>query len=222
MALNNSPFVEYIQHWGSDLTTVNAARVSMGKRKNKFDEKDRNLIKYLTEHSHETPFRHSGATVCITCPIFIARQIHKHQIGVSINEISGRYVQFEMGDWWLPKGWRKQSTSVKQGSLSEFIEEPYHTDIDDAYTKLMTTCWDTYEMMVSIGVCKEQARAVLPQGMLTQFWMTGTLQAWAHFYKLRADNHAQQEIQEYAKEVGKILKEKFPCSWEGLVKKESK
>jgi thymidylate synthase (FAD) len=207
--------VEYIQHWGGDLTTVNAARVSMGKRKGEFDEKDAKLIKYLADHGHTTPFRHAGATFCITCPMFIARQIHKHQVGISINEMSGRYVQFEDDAYWTPDTWRSQSASVKQGSDGEVEDQ---NTAHALYSSMVKSSVRTYNNLIKLGVCKEQARAVLPQGMLTQFWMTGTLQAWAHFYKLRIDSHAQEEIREYAIEAGKVMEDKFPVSWRELTK----
>lgn len=216
MSLVDEPIVELIQTWGSDLTTVNSARVSFGKRVEAMREQDVKLVKYLAKHEHTTPFRHAGATFCITCPIFVARQIHKHQVGISINEMSGRYVEFDPDDWWYPDVWRKQAESVKQGSSDTGVHD--QSLADELYSKSVVLAVESYLAMLEEGVCKEQARAVLPQAMLTQFWMSGTLLAWSHFYKLRSDDHAQAEIREYATEIGNHMRTAFSYSWEELVK----
>lgn len=215
MSLIDSPIVEYIQHWGGDLSVVNSARCSFGKQVDAMRDGDVKLVKYLAKHEHFTPFRHAGATFRVTCPIFIARQIHKHQVGVTINEISGRYVEFEGDDWWSPHKWRTQSTNVKQGSDGVYENQ---MEAQVAYEVAVKFAVSTYKHLVAIGLSKEQARAVLPQGMLTHFWMSASLQAWAHFYNLRSDSHAQEEIQEYAHEIGETMKELFPYSWKELTK----
>lgn len=207
--------VELIQVYGSDLTTVNAARVSFGKRKVLFDKGDERLVNYLAEHEHTTPFRHSGATFCITCPIFVARQIHKHQVGMSVNEISGRYVELAGGAWY-PEYFRSANPNVKQGSLPD--PSPFNSTALALYDAAVKKAQQAYEAMLGLGICKEQARAVLPLSTFTSFWMTGTLQAWAHFYTLRVDSHAQREVQEYARQIGDTLIQYFPVSWKALTK----
>jgi thymidylate synthase (FAD) len=194
---------------------VNSARCSFGKAVDTMSKKDEKLVKYLAEHKHYTPFRHSGATFRITCPLFTARQIHKHQVGVTVNEISGRYVEFEGDDWWIPHKWRTQSANVKQGSDGDYENQ---MEAQVAYEVSVKFAVSIYKRLVSIGISKEQARAVLPQGMLTQFWMSASLQAWAHFCNLRVDSHAQKEIQEYAHEIGETMGKLFPVAWKELTK----
>lgn len=220
MSLVDNPIVVLEQTWGDDLTVCNAARVSFAKRSDKMCSRDIKLINYLAEHEHHTPFRHAGATFVITCPVFVARQIHKHQVGVSINEMSGRYVEMDREDYFRPRFWRESAENVKQGSSPHPVSGQH--ELHDAYFKAMRVAYDTYYHLVDAGVCKEQARAVLPQAMLTQFWMSASLQAWAHFVRLRADSHAQREIQVYAAEVDKTLREKFPHSWEALLRDKHK
>lgn len=216
MSLNDEPIVEMLKVDGSDLDVVNSARCSFGKQVRVLREQDEKLIKYLAKHRHMTPFRHAGATFRITCPIFVARQIHKHQVGVTINEISGRYVEFDDTDYWQPLEWRYGAANVKQGSSNETVPTDKASEIDDQYNRVIAASFSLYKEMLHQGVCREQARAVLPQAVLTQFWMTGTLQAWAHFYNLRIDKHAQREIQVYAEEIGKMMYQHFPYSWEAL------
>ena len=212
--LKDSPLVELIQVWGSDLNTVNSARCSFGKEKRRVDDSDVRLIRYLSEHNHHSPFRHSGATFRITCPIFVARQIMKHRISVDINEISGRYVEMSREDYWKPAVWRQSASSLKQGSSDVPVDNQIHADY--VYEDAVRHAYDCYFKLLKLGTCREQARAVLPQSMLTQFWMTASLQAWAHFYKLRIDSHAQRETQEYARLVGNELSERFEHSWKEL------
>lgn len=211
--------VELVNVSGNDLTVVNSARVSFGKRKTELDDKDVSLINYLAKNKHLSPFRHAHATFCITCPIFVARQIHKHQVGFTVNEISGRYVEFD-GDAWEPDRWRTQSASVKQGSDGQ-LDEARELIADALYVEAIHTAYRNYKKLIGLGVCKEQARAVLPVGQLTSFFMTGSLQAWAHFYQLRSDGHAQYETREYARLISKHLSQAFPHSWAALTKGEA-
>ena len=217
--MRDEPIVQYVQHWGGDLSVVNSARCSFGKRVDKIEERDKKLINYLAKNEHTTPYRHAGATFLITCPIFVARQIHKHQVGVSVNETSGRYVQMDPNDYHHPGMWREAAASVKQGSAATPAEG--QTDLHEAYARAIRTAYDTYEQLITSGVCKEQARMVLPQSMLTQFWMSASLQAWAHFYTLRIDSHAQKEVQAYAAEIDKVMKTHFPHSWEALTQRKT-
>jgi thymidylate synthase (FAD) len=206
--------VEYVDHMGNDLSIVNAARVSLGKRKETFDEQDYNLLVYLIKHEHMSPFRHAFATLRVTCPIFVERQWFKHQVGASANSISGRYVQYNLG-YWVPEMLRKGSSSIKQGSLDEPVERQ-----EEALQLYRETCehvWQVYDKMINeYGVCKEQARSLLGLNTNTQFVFSASLQAWWHFYRLRTDAHAQAEIRAYALRVGEIIGGLFPNAWECL------
>jgi thymidylate synthase (FAD) len=206
--------IDYISHYGDDLTVVNAARVSLGKVKTELDESDRKLINYLVTHEHTSPMRHCGLSVRVTAPIFVVRQWVKHRVGMEINEISGRYVEFDEQQHWIPGRWRKGSASIKQGSLSESIDNPPMAN--RYYQAAMEYAFDSYRALLEMGVCKEQARAVLPLATMTQFICTASLQAWWHFYRLRSDSHAQYEIQLYAREIDTLMSEHFPACWQSL------
>jgi thymidylate synthase (FAD) len=214
--------VEYIDHMGSDLTVVNAARVSFDKRKEKFDESDEKLIKYLSKHSHWTPFAHPQITLRIKAPVPIRTQFFKHKQGFVENEISRRYVDFEP-EFYHPK-WRKRPPTggAKQGSDGElecingggetsggFATFPLYRDYDN----FIIVATRLYEDLIAHNVAPEQARFVLPQSMYTEWYWSGSLAAFGRFFKLRTDSHAQWEIQQYALNIGKIMEELFPVSW---------
>jgi thymidylate synthase (FAD) len=206
--------VEYVDHMGSDLSIVNAARVSLGKRKETFDEQDAKLLVYLVQHEHMSPFRHVFATLRVTCPIFVERQWFKHQVGASANSISGRYVHYNLG-YWVPDILRKGSRSIKQGSLDEPVER--QAEAIQLYQETCEHVWQVYEQLINdYGVCKEQARSLLGLNTHTQFVFSASLQAWWHFYRLRTDAHAQAEIRAYALRVGEIIEELFPHAWKCL------
>lgn len=208
-------FVEYIDHLGNDLRIVNAARVSMGKHKEVLDESDESLIQYLIKNFHTSPFRHCAITFRMKMPIFVARQYVKHRIGVEINEISGRYVEFKP-EFHTPYVFREGSKNIKQGSKDTTIRENEYIHIH--YAKQLDNCYRLYKKMLRHNVCKEQARMVLPVSLYTEFYATMSLQAIQHFYFLRADSHAQKEIQEYAFAISIIAGLLFPTSWPELTK----
>jgi len=226
--------LEYITHMGSDLMVANAARVSMNKWKTKLDEKDIKLIKYLTEHKHTSPFRHPQLQVRVTVPIFIARQLHKHIIGMNItldqfaqNEVSRRYVD-DIPEFYTPKEWRKRpDKSIKQGSSDETIADilinsddgNYKYSIEQTYKSLLNQTEDFYHDLINTGVAPEMARMILPQAAYTSWIWTGSLHAWLNLYALRIDSHAQKEVQEIAKQLGEILQEHFPYSFEAWTTK---
>lgn len=214
IAVGNNGFVDLIDVLGSDLSVVNAARVSMGKKKTVFDESDAKLITYLAKHKHTSPFRHAFLSFHVKCPLFVKGQFDKHQVGISINTISGRYVQ-TADDWYEPDVLRKAADSVKQGSKDEPIENNYHmlTEMNAHYEESLRL----YNELIKEGVCREQARTVLPQGMNTEFYMSGSLQAFVHFIKLRTDNHAQKEIQDYGLAFKELVYNSFPYSMEALL-----
>jgi len=206
-------FVELQECLGSDLTVVNAARVSFSKQKEELDAADVRLIKYLAKHEHFTPFAQPQIRFRIKMPIFVARQWYKHTVGLTRNEISRRYVSIEP-DFFLPVSLRLAADNVKQGSSSEIHEESDSLilSMKECYEK----CLQTYHCLLSEGVCAEQARIVLPQSMFTEFIETGSLAAYARIFSLRAAPNAQKEIQSYAVVVGNLIADKFPESWHAL------
>jgi thymidylate synthase (FAD) len=216
-------FVRYIDHMGSDLMVVNAARVSFNKESewehpdshvpaNILSERDRKLISYLAKHNHWTPFAHPQICLHIKAPISIRTQLYKHKVGFVENEVSRRYVKDEP-EFYSPK-WRSAPTNgAKQGS-SDFMAGT--TFIDDYYHKTAEEALSCYEELLASGVAPEQARFVLPQGAYTEWWWTGSLAAYARVCKLRSDSHAQWEVREYAAAISKIIEPKFPESWKAL------
>jgi len=222
----NRGHVEYVKHMGSDLTVVNAARVSFAKTSEWetsedgtriLSKKDQRLIKYLAEHNHWTPFSHPQITLRIKAPIFVRTQMFKHKVGFTENEISRRYVTIEP-EVYTPE-WRSAPTDgAKQGS-SDFVYSPLADDLDRVYNKAILVCVEIYNKLLKEGVAPEQARSVLPQGTYTEWWWTGSLSAYARVFKQRIDAHAQWEVQQYAAAIGKILEPLFPHSWSVLTAK---
>jgi thymidylate synthase (FAD) len=218
--------VEYVEHMGSDLTVVNAARVSFAKASEwettengsrVLSARDQRLIKYLAQHNHWTPFAHPQITLRIKAPIFVRTQLFKHKVGFTENEISRRYVTNEP-EFYIPD-WRSAPTDgAKQGS-SDFIYDLVVDDLDRMYTKIALDSVEIYKELLKEGVAPEQARSVLPQGTYTEWWWTGSLSAYARVFKQRIDAHAQWEVQRYAEAIGKILEPLFPHSWAVLTAK---
>ena len=207
--------VEYIDHMGSDLSVVNAARCSFAKQHDKFDDtNDTKLINYLARHGHWTPFAHAFVTMRFKAPIAVHAQCGKHQIGFSMNTVSRRYVS-DTPELFLPEFRTKPEGSIKQGSGAL---HPDNLIIRYDYFQMCTSAIELYEQMILDGVAPEQARFVLPQGVYTEWVWSGSLQAWARFYNQRSDTHAQQEIQELANMVNDITKNLFPVSWVALTK----
>jgi len=212
--VGNNGFVSLVDHMGSDLSVVNAARVSMGKKHDVFSPDDEKLIQYLAREGHTSPFRHAFLSFHVKCPLFVKGQFDKHQVGISINTISGRYVQ-TADDWYVPQVLRKAADNVKQGSKDEAIDDNNNwlLSIESYYEYAV----EYYNKLIEAGVCREQARTVLPQGMNTEFNMTGSLQAFVHFIKLRTDSHAQREIQEYGFAFKELVEALFPVSTKALL-----
>ena len=217
--------VEYIDHMGTDLSVVNAARVSFAKESSfnhycdysdddlhfELKEKDNRLIKFLAKHRHELPFAHTAITLRMTAPIPIARQCFKHKVGFVENEESRRYIT-ETPKVYIPDTFRsKPEGSIKQGSGGP---HPSSEDWRDDYIFFVGEAVKTYEHMIADGVCPEQARFVLPQGTEVTWIWTGSLLAYLRFYLLRSDSHAQLETQELAEMVRNVIEPLFPVSWE--------
>lgn len=208
MEVLDKGFVRYVDHMGSDLSIVNSARVSFGKQVDEIKPRDQRLINYLWSHEHTTPFRHAYMTFHIKAPIFVLRQWQKHQIGCSWNEMSGRYVVFDC-EFYHPETFRLQSSNNKQGSFGQIDDQ---TQANSIYENAMLYSIRDYNRLLELGVCKEQARMLLPNSLYTECYWTASLQAVMHFLKLREDSHAQLEIQEYAKAVRAISEEYFPIA----------
>jgi len=201
-----------------DLLVVNAARCSFDKQHEIYDEtKDTKLINYLARHGHLLPFRHPVATLRISCPIFVLRQLGKHQVGFSWSEVSRRYIDSDPEFYYpLPEEWRERASNIKQGSTNSSLSIKDSTEVDDIVDRLYCEADAAYQTMLEVGVCPEQARMVLPQAMLTTTVVTGTLLGWHHLYKLRTEEHTQMETQEFARAIGRIMNTLFPISWKAL------
>lgn len=224
--------VELIDHMGSDLTVVNAARVSFDKQsdwEDKVDDvgehhkslssRDARLIHYLGKHQHWTPFGHPQITLRETVPVFVARQRFKHTVGFVYNEVSRRYVE-DRPTFFIPNRWRGKADNKKQGSSDVSVNiydyRGFPPTLHDPYQRFLQVAEDLYNDLLSKGVAPEQARMVLPQSMYTSYYVTGSLAAWARAYKLRSSPDAQSEIRDLAAQWNSILQPLFPVSWEVL------
>lgn len=207
--------VEYVSHFGDDLMVANVARVSMDKHHEAFEAGDERLINYLAKHNHITPFFHPQLQLRIKAPIFIARQWFRSVIGVARNETSRRYVDTPP-EFFAPSAWRSRPEgSIKQGSgdgLDAESSEHCFAILEHFHNRAKAA----YQDLLDFGVAPEQARMVLPQSMYTTWIETGSLAYWARVYGLRAEAHAQVEIQELAQMMGAIVAEHFPVSWRAL------
>ena len=205
--------VALLNQMGDDLSVVNAARVSFDKVHLEMEPNDEKLIKYLADHNHWSPFAHTSLQFHIRAPIFVARQLAKHQVGLVWNEVSRRYVS-DTPDTWKPEIWRKAADDKKQGSMDEPIQS--ESLISKMYAEVMVHCLNTYEIMIDSGVCPEQARAVLPQSTYTEWYWTGSLYAFSRVCKLRLAKDAQAETRQVADQISERCKINFPISWRHL------
>jgi thymidylate synthase (FAD) len=207
---------ELLQVMGDDLMVVNAARVSVDKHHEVFDESDARLIKYLYDHEHISPFFHAQIQMRIKAPIFVARQWFRSNIGVARNEVSRRYVDSEP-EFFVPEIWRSRPEgSIKQGS-GDALPEGKQFECNRTYKDVMDMMRDYYRHLLFLGVAPEQARMILPQSMYTTWIETGSLAYWARVCNLRLDAHAQGEIQDLAKRVSDLITPHFPVSWPALL-----
>ena len=219
--------VTLIDHMGSDLTTVNAARVSFGKE-SEWDSlgvdswdcilklSDAKLIKYLAEHGHFSPFGHAFASFHVKAPIFVARQLVKHKF-LRWNEISRRYVDDEP-EFYVPEVWRGKSKDKKQGSAGVVDIDDFIFNVDPEYgDDYKEGCLNVYMRLLEVGVASEQARMVLPQSTMTEWYWSGSLDAFADMCKLRCKEDTQYETRLVADQISKEMKHLFPVSWVALV-----
>lgn len=249
--------VEYITHMGDDLMVVDAARVSFDKSseyeilcgsyvdtkgkevgfsKEVLSYKDTKLINYLAKNGHWSPFSHPQIQIRVTAPIFIANQLKRSVVGLSINEVSRRYVDDEP-TFYTPEKWRgRPPGSIKQGSSDEGVTsidmaigiiemtgpvENWDTDPMDIYYNHLEYSTKLYNSMLKAGIAPEMARMVLPQSMNTSWIWTGSLLAFIRIYKQRIDSHSQLESQMIAKQLGEILEKYFPVSFKAWTGKKS-
>lgn len=219
----NESSVSVVDWMGDDLSVVNAARVSFHKQTEVFADQDKKLINYLAKHNHWSPFAHCFVSFRIKAPIFVARQLVKHQVGLSWNEVSRRYVSDEP-EFYFPKIWRGKPETAKQGSSGPLRNFTFmiQTEKDTTCPRISEEgvaklCLEMYQVMLAEGVAPEQARMILPQNTMTEWIWSGTLYAFARVCNLRLDPHSQLETQEVAQQIHKFLKTLYPVSTEALI-----
>lgn len=204
--LDGQGWVGLIDHLGSEATIVNAARVSFGKIKTEVDPRDEALIKYLIANKHTSPLEHLVFTFSIHCPLFVRGQWHRHRTW-SYNEISRRYTEIDL-EFFAPAQLRRQSENNRQAS---FVDENFQApELIGAIRDNNQRCLALYNRLIDSGVCREQARGVLPQNMMVTFWGTVDLSNLLHFLELRDSEHAQVEIREYAVAIKQLIKPIVP------------
>ena len=204
--LGGQGWVGLIDHLGTESTIVNAARVSFGKLKSTMDERDVKLLNYLIENRHTSPLEHVVFTFSVHCPLFVRGQWHRHRTW-SYNEISRRYTEIDI-DFYTPEKMRRQAESNRQASFADpdFEDTKLRAMVDESNRNALKL----YEELLAAGVCREQARGVLPQNMMTTFWATVDLSNLLHFMRLRDSEHAQYEIREYAIAMRKLIQPIVP------------
>ena len=225
--------VALIDHMGTDLSVVNAARVSFSKESDwesitpagpvpgVLKQSDEKLIKYLAKHNHWTPFGHCSVSFRIKAPVFVARQLGKHQVGLVWNEVSRRYVDSQP-EFYFPKKWRGKPTDKKQGSSEEEVEINPVTgtgpSLVDDYEQAIKRCMWAYDQLLRKEVAPEMARMVLPQSMFTEWYWTGSLIAFSRVCSLRIKEDVQEETRDIAQMIDVECEKLFPVSWVQLMK----
>ncbi|TBR22650.1 FAD-dependent thymidylate synthase [bacterium] len=205
-------FVRLVEHMGGDQGVVQAARVSYAGT-TKGDEKDKKLIAYLLKHQHLTPFEHALWKFHVKCPIFVARQWFRHRFA-AYNEVSFRYTQTK-DDFYFPATWRAQDLKNKQGSVSS--PQLDHAALSKVFKASVDQSFKAYEALIAAGVAREMARMALPVNLYTEFYWTVNARSLMNFLALRADGHAQLEIQAYAEALSKSFKETAPWTYEAFL-----
>lgn len=198
--------IELVRVSGSDVDVVNAARVSFGKFVKEITERDKKLIKYLLEHDHTSPFEHNQLSFRIKAPIYVVRQWMRHRMN-SYNEVSYRYVKSPL-EFYIPKKWRFQDANNRQASFGAFE----NAEMYEQYKKSIEVAAQAYNNLLESGVCREQARGLLPVCTYTEFIFTCNLHSFMHFLRLRLAKGAQYEIQVYAQGMLELAKPHFEVS----------
>ena len=204
--------VELVDHMGTDLSVSNSARVSFSKWKDELEEGDTKLINYLAKHEHTSPFRHTRITLRCEAPIWLARQLGKHQVSMDWNEVSRRYVDSGI-EFFVPEYRERPEGGIKQGSGGI---HPSNKAWKNLTINHQERSLELYERMIESGVAPEQARGILPQNMMTTWIWSGSLLGFFHLWRLRSDSHAQVEAQQFAAQVADICEQLFPISWTAL------
>ena len=205
--------VKFVDKMGTDLTVVNAARVSYAKTKEQFEDKDEKLIAFLAKHNHWSPFAHASLQFKIKAPVFVARQLVKHQVGLSWNEVSRRYVDFPP-QLYNPDAWRGRPVNSKQGSAGEV---KLNRTLQHLYSTAMEQCKILYNALIGKNIAPEQARMVLPQSMMTEWYWSGSLYAFARICNLRCKPDVQKETRDICEQISECCNKEFPVSWKYLV-----
>lgn len=215
MVLDGQGWIGLVNQMGDETTVVNAARVSFGKMRQQMDERDVVLVRYLLENQHNTPLEHVVFTFLVHCPLFVRSQWHRHRTW-SYNEISRRYTEDEL-EFYVPPEVREQSENNRQASVasSSRLNQSECRAVIQAQNQSALT---VYESLLARGVCREQARGVLPQNLMTTFWATVDLSNLLRFIDLRASEHAQWEIRVYAEAIKRLIRPSIPhiaeiCRW---------
>jgi len=209
--------VNRMDSMGTDLTVVNAARVSFDKFKEELEYSDEKLIQYLAEHGHWSPFSHCFIQFKIDAPIFVARQLMKHTVGLGWNEVSRRYVDDDP-EFYTPFEWRRRAADKKQGSMAEAVSsQDIANRIKNESDRIALNC---YDRLLKLKVCPEQARMVLPQNMMTSWFWSGSLYAFSRVCNLRLKEDAQEETRDVAQRISDHCAVEFPLSWKNLVKED--
>ena len=206
-------FVRLENFSGGDESVIRSARVSYGQG-SKGEEADRKLIAYMLQNKHGSPFEHSLFTFHIKCPIFVVRQWHRHRVGHSYNEISGRYSKMKE-EYYVPEKWRAQDKKNKQGSVE--TKELDHARLSDFFRLRCDAAFSNYHTLLDNGVAREMARMVLPVNWYTEFYHTCNARSLMHFIELRSEQHAQWEIRQYSDAMFKIFIEKMPETAEAFL-----
>lgn len=203
-------FVELVDVFGDDLSVVNSARVSFGAQTDEFTERDKKLMRYLWQHDHTSPFRMASVKFRVKAPVFVLRQWMKHVIGCSWNEASARYTEIKE-EFFTPVTWRLQHKTSKQSSYGQ-VNAELSCEAFERLEASYSLAYTNYKWMLEQGICREQARVLLPVGMYSSCIWKADLQAIMHFLALRLDEHAQEEIREFAQAVKQIVCTLFPES----------
>lgn len=206
--------ITLLDRLGDDRTVVNAARVSFNKSKSKIDERDIKLLHYLAEHKHTLPFRHPQVSFHCKAPIFLARQLGKHQVGFSWSEVSRRYVSDEP-EVYIPKAFHGKPEDKKQG-VGELLSDEQQKSLHVTYVAKMSQAIGFYNGLIEGGLAPEEARMFLPQSVMTEWIWTGSLLGWFHVWKLRSGEDAQLLAQDFASELDKEMEKLYPESWKAL------
>jgi len=204
--LDGQGWIGLVGHLGTEITAVNAARVSFGRRKEEMDQRDVVLLDYLIEHRHTSPLEHVVFTFIVHCPLFVRSQWHRHRTW-SYNEISRRYTEVDM-EFYLPPALRRQAADNRQASVADpdFDDAPWREKIRSHHEVSLRL----FDELLAAGVCREQARGVLPQNLMTTFWATVDLANLIHFLELRDHPNAQWEIREYARAIKQLIQPLAP------------